>query len=463
MPSRRRRSQRSTSSYQAGTYASSKPPISRQGTAPHGERRSRGLLHRKGRVPVLVGVARAAPAGVVGREVVDQEQLARVGGETRQPAELKRPLVLAVGGRQAVGDRAGAVHLDQPGRHRRHAGVGGEGARDRAEGLAFGPRVGIQEQQHVRLRRGHRLIGRGSETAVLGVDEDRDARPERLEVGAQRAAGIDSSVVHHHERHARSVGRHPRAGLRERRDRLVQVAGILPGDVDDRDLADHGEATGQPDSRRDRARSPSAQKGTRGQTRRGSAIPVQPTARTCARSARRIGKQVPREEGRLEVPEQGSPAIARRPQRPAKRRAATRQRALVPRRCPRVAGESPAGPGQPEGEVHVLVVGEVGVLERRAGLGALQGRERFERSPPVQRRGRRDPRDREGPRGRRVGPRPGQDGHRLAPAVPLEARRVDPRAVIGEHEALCRGEATVPRQAPRRAAPRSRAPGRRRC
>jgi hypothetical protein len=59
-----------------------------------------GLLDLERAVPVAIGIPPAAAAAVVRSERVHQEQLARIGGEAREPAQLKRELVFTIGRRE---------------------------------------------------------------------------------------------------------------------------------------------------------------------------------------------------------------------------------------------------------------------------------------------------------------------------------------------------------------------------
>jgi hypothetical protein len=60
-----------------------------------------GLLDLERRGALDIRIARPAAAAVVRRDVIDEQQLPRVGREARKTAELKSELVLAVGRGQA--------------------------------------------------------------------------------------------------------------------------------------------------------------------------------------------------------------------------------------------------------------------------------------------------------------------------------------------------------------------------
>src|SRR5207237_9827260 len=76
--------------------------------------------------------------------------------------------------------------------------------------------------------------------------------------------------------------------------------------------------------------------------------------------------QITREKAPIEVAKERPPPVPRRPERPPKGGPAAGQRALVAGDRARIADESPAGAAQAQREIHVLVVGEEGRVERVA-------------------------------------------------------------------------------------------------
>ena len=228
---------------------------------------------------------------------------------------------------------------------------------------------------------------------------------------------------------------------------------VPPGDVDDRDLritSAPGPVPGKRSSRRDSC--------ARRERHRRQPRPDEQRQREAApadladvREVRREQRpEVAREKARLEVAKERAPAVARGPERPSAR--ACGGRCASPRAGATARGshdEPPAGARQAKRQVHVLVVGEEGVVEDGA-----RRRDGLERLAPVERRGRRNARNLEGlarDRGRvRAAVEAGTASPRRFQSMP---RRVDDSAVLRQNEALGGGEPLVgaePRRQPRR-------------
>ena len=413
-----------------------------------------------GGVAILVGVAEAPPRRVVGRQVVDQQQLAGVGRERRQAAQLKRRLVLAAGRGQAqrARRRRAAVHLHQPRRDRDHA-------RDRRrargrwrERLAFGARVGIEEQQDVAASRRRRPGSRPDRNpgSPRSRAPSHPARPRGPPLRATAAA-----VVHDDERHGDSARRDARprgrAATRPRRARSSASFQETRMAVISRTLTG-----GRAIARRRPARAASAAPGRAAAARRAAAAasPVQADRAHVRQIRAQEGRAALREQRRRRSCGRASATGCAASRTRGETACGARARALVPGAGARVAART-ASPcaSQPQRQVHVLVVREVRALERRAGRGARGP----SASRPVERRRRRDARDLEGlARAPRTRPRP------RGPAPPPRGRSTRgppcrsaaPSSVRTRPWRRPAGRRT---RAARPAARRSPAPRRRRC
>src|SRR5262249_56362636 len=96
-------------------------------------------------------------------------------------------------------------------------------------------------------------------------------------------------------------------------------------------------------------------------------------------------QEAPHEKARLEVAEEGTPAVAGGPERAASGGPPAGARSLVAAERGRLAREAPSRARQPERKVHVLVVGEERPVEDLAVR-----RHALQRRPAIQGRRRRD-------------------------------------------------------------------------
>ena len=196
----------------------------------------------------------------LGMVPVEQEMRGHAAGQ--QPVE-----------EQGVGDQArsrrmagaGAVRaprlVDQPGADDADAFIRSEHGAGRPDAVPADPRVGIEEQDRLRLAQGRPLIAGPGEAAIVGVAQhgEREIRPfEPL----GRAVG--GGVVDHDDAQVRGI---PARG--EAREAVPELVSGIPVDDDDVEERPHGGASAGRPSRppRPRASAPSRRASTRGENR----------------------------------------------------------------------------------------------------------------------------------------------------------------------------------------------------
>src|SRR5262249_45213248 len=192
-----------------------------------------------------------------------------------------------------------------------------EGAGEFREGVTFRARVRVQEEEDVAGRGLGSLAGGGPETPVCVVDEDLCVRPERLDPAA---IAQSAAVVHDGKRDPRASAGRAFPRVRERGDGRDQGLFLGPRNEDRRNFANQG-LRARPsgpvgEKRLLLPRAPGENRQARPDEDRKKRSPPAELLDVGEVGAQQR-QEAPHEKARLEVAEEGTPAVAGGPERAA--------------------------------------------------------------------------------------------------------------------------------------------------